>query len=321
MDKMVTRKELRLAAKQYMAAWLASIPESEENANPLSERFEKNVQPVLTTGSRRARQRAMLYRAAAAVLAVVLIGGIGLGIGLGNRASADGQQLPENSIFREIILEGSNTYIKGVEYGMTFEEMLEAQNLSPDDLEILEYDTYDGRHHEIQATTKAEYLYAECPDFGLKKFFEFRDGQLSDFMFIRQFDFLEDEEEEFLLRVGQAKDFIDTFIVYTSATQLDFDVADRMQYFIEGELPVSLAEGGSYGAVFVPGILAAVGMNTQDVRNAAHERFQGIDYILYVSVDFAFLRVQNQRVREDYPEESIEWMEENEVDIPQSMSE
>ncbi|MBQ3879047.1 MAG: hypothetical protein II727_01980, partial [Oscillospiraceae bacterium] len=68
----MTRKELRIAAKQYMAAWLSSVPESEENANPLSESFEKNVQPVLTTGSRRARQRAMLYRAAAAVLAVVI---------------------------------------------------------------------------------------------------------------------------------------------------------------------------------------------------------------------------------------------------------
>ena len=119
---------------------------------------------------------------------------------------------PANSIFNELILDGIHTHYKNLKSGMTLDEVLAAEKLTQDDVEIQENESSVDGHIYTLATTKAEYFYAESGELGLSKLYYFRDNGLLQMSYQKHIPSAEFDEG-----IAKAREFMVKFVENSGA--------------------------------------------------------------------------------------------------------
>ena len=187
---------------------------------------------------------------------------------------------PANSIFNELILDGIHTHYKNLKSGMTLDEVLAAEKLTQDDVEIQENESSVDGHIYTLATTKAEYFYAESGELGLSKLYYFRDNGLLQMSYQKHIPSAEFDEG-----IAKVREFMVKFVENSGAKVVM--TGEGFEYHAYGELPTRADEKTSYQVQFIRGgMLTVLDIYTQDLT----KREDIGDWLLTVSVGISFDR-------------------------------
>lgn len=187
---------------------------------------------------------------------------------------------PSNSIFGEIKLDGIHTHYKNLQSGMTLEEVLAAEKLTRDDVEIYENESQVDGHVYTLATTKAEYFYAESGDLGLSKLYYFRDDGLLQMSYQKHIPSADFDEG-----IVKAREFMVKFVESSGAKVVM--TGEGFEYHAYGEMPTRADEQMTYEVQFIRGgMLTVLDIYTQDLTM----REDIGDWLLTVSVGISFDR-------------------------------
>ena len=187
---------------------------------------------------------------------------------------------PSDSIFRELILDGTHTHYRNLKEGMTVEEVLKAEGLTRDDVESQEYENTARGYSVTVLKTKEETVYAETVGFGLYKLYYFRDGALLQMSYEKSFPSAQFDEA-----IVKVREFMVRFVEDSGAKAAE--TAEEFEYYAYGELPAQADEKTYYQVQFLcGGMLTALDIYTQDLTM----REDIGDWLLTVAVGISFDR-------------------------------